>query len=211
MFMKSEYPGMTRLLKTLDFLCTNYMDVVMVPGNHEYYHSDIDFTNIYIQGIANRFPNFHPFIPGIFKAPGIHIVGAPLWFRETPNTILYRHLLNDFSQIDEPQMIFTEEKKQRKFLLDSIETEIPDIVVTHSIPTTLGINGKYKGSKMNDFYVNPIFDEIPGDTDPPYFVFGHSHASARFTVENSEFICNPYGYHGYEVNPDFDDNLILEI
>ena len=39
---------------------------------------------------------------------------------------------------------------------------------------------------------------------------GHIHNSADYMIAETRVICNPRGYIGHELNPDFDPNLTVE-
>ena len=89
----------------------------------------------------------------------------------------------------------------------SMRTTDKVVVVSHMAPHFESLEGRYKGSDLDDAYASDLSDFIY-EHQPQLWCHGHVHASKDYMVGNTNVVCNPRGYVGYEVNRMFEDDLI---
>ena len=131
-----------------------------------------------------------------------------MWFREVPGSPQYESLLNDFYQIGDSRRIYEENVIAIKFLEDTVTSH--DIVLTHHLPAPESVHPKYEGSDLNRFFLCDMAWLIE-DRQPKLWVHGHTHCSCDYVMGTTQVVCNPFGYAGHEINPAFNENLILEL
>jgi len=197
-------------------LLAKYEHTVFLFGNHEFYGSDIPRVRAKVQTLLGRLPKMgdkygklHVLDNSTCEIEGRRFVGTTLWFREVPGGLKYERMLNDFHQIGNAhKRIYEENTKAIAFLEETVTGD--DIVLTHHMPAPESVAPKYIGSPLNRFFLCDV-KWIIEQRQPKLWVHGHSHSSARYSLGQTEVICNPFGYAVQEENPEFDPNLILEI
>lgn len=202
----SSSKGLGNAVKTL---CGRYKDVVFVAGNHEFYGGRIPVVRSHLTRLAQDNPGFHYLQNSIVELGGIPFVGTTLWFRHFDHIESMYHTMNDFSVIKDPvPRIYEENEEALTFLAENMSAE--SFVVTHYLPSQRSVSPRYLTSPLNCFFVCDIEDLIR-ERQPKYFVHGHTHDSAAYRIGETQVICNPFGYVRHETNPNFDENLVLDL
>ena len=197
----------------------NTTPVILVPGNHEYYHDDFHEINTQIRKNVAKFENVHFLFNEEVVLDGVHIFGGPMFtncaLQATPHTtFLVERCINDFRliSIDGNRWNIYDHMDQYTLFVSALEKWLQETegekrcVVTHFVPHELAIHPIYKGNEMNAYFTVDM-DRYMGQV--PLWMFGHTHASCDLEVNGTRLIANPRGY-GNE-NPDFNRNLIVEI
>lgn len=189
----------------IPWLCEKFLDVVMVFGNHELYgHSPKKITSV-LKKIKCK--NFHLLQNNVVNIQGYNIAGCTLWFQDDPLNIYYQHQLNDFNYIkDFSPWVYNQNKISMDFLSNTYNV---DIVLTHHVPSPLGISELYKNSNLNRFFMCDM-TEIIVKTKPKFWFFGHTHFSFNFKIGKTKLISNPRGYEHMDLNKNFTLEAIHE-
>lgn len=188
--------------------------IIYVPGNHDYWHGDIDITVNEFKASV-RDDNIHVLNRDYKIVFDTIFIGATLW---TPLTDPTNLKFIDFEKIDG----MTHDRWRNEFIKDyqfiksTLENplfiDLKKVVVTHHLPTSRSVPERFKGDDYNIFFSS---DEcralMEGDCAPYLWVHGHTHDSCDYVWGNSRVICNPYGYYGYEINEKFNPSLVVEI
>jgi len=197
------------LFNTLVQLSDLFPQVLMVCGNHEYYKSNRGRVHRKLEKAQARLSNFHWLHETAVTIDGQRFIGTTLWFSEDPLSVTYEHRLNDFLVIQGfRQWVYEANGKAVRWLQRTIEAT--DVVVTHHVPAFKGQGSRWKGSELSRFYVTDLTKEIE-HLQPKLWCYGHTHDSQDFHIGATRLVCNPFGYKGYEENPDFDRKLIVEV
>lgn len=176
-----------------------------VPGNHEYYHHDIEN------------PNLERFQMVVHNVQGLRVALCTLW---APcgdwyqNKALQRGM-NDFHLIKmvgkrlTPTNMALLHKEHREWLLG---LEDIDVVVTHYAPLPECVHRKYAGNFLNPAFHGECHDIIE-KLRPKVWIHGHMHDFHDFDYEGTRIVCNPRGYVGAfgAENPDFDPGYTIEV
>ena len=195
--------------------------VFYVLGNHEYYGADWDTNVEYIKRdlegtsvrlLENEFVDFQ----------GVRIIGSTLWTdfwippglsgqeNQSGNC---RRMMSDFDAISGISVWkwadrYDEAVKYlQKILADKSG---PNLVITHMAPSFKSSHPKWENSKIKGGFCC-ILDDMIQQLGPDYWIHGHCHESFRYKIGVTDVICNPYGYHGIEVNEEFNPNLLIRI
>lgn len=191
--------------------------VVYVVGNHEFYGGTFKQAKAAIQRACSECKNLlwlnhdydwiTPDKP--FSEDTWRFVGTPLWFRDVPETHLWKDCIGDFNSIkDGGKWIYDENKRALEFLDKTLRKD--DILITHHLPSSVCVAPEYVGSFLNVYFVCEI-GELIAERQPKLALFGHTHSSIDTMIGSTRVVCNPFGYAGVELNPDFKDKLIIEV
>ncbi|HVU83869.1 MAG TPA: metallophosphoesterase [Puia sp.] len=140
-----------------DFVCDHYAAIYWVPGNHEYYGSDIsDKPSPLCEKIRDNLflVNNHAVVHG-----GVRLVFTTLWGRISPHLAWdIQRRVSDFSAIQCEGSNFTAHKfsllheESLGFLGDAFREvkEEKMVVVTHHVPTLMNYPWMYRNSPLTE-------------------------------------------------------------
>lgn len=209
-----------------------YKGVFYLPGNHEYYDSNIYNINSKLHDLNNEFDNLYVLLNTdyLFEEENILVIGSTLWSsfdnRNPLKMLEAKSGMNDFKYIRHGTIY---EPWKRKLLPDDtanfheqtikyLRTQIakrrvdnPDVkvlVCTHHAPHRNSIHANFAGNPLNSAYCTDL-DELIEELQVQVWTHGHMHNSFDYEVHNTRIICNPRGYedrYGTIENQDFDPN-----
>lgn len=182
-------------------------EIVFVPGNHEYYRSEIGIENEQME-IASRVYGVHVLNRGEAIIGGVRFLGATLWtdfrlFGESERPWAYAAGLNgltDFRVIDYGSQTFMPQDSVQLNALDvawleaKLQRETFDgstVVVTHHLPSMKSVAEHYKKGLLSACFASN-FDHLMGFSK--LWIHGHTHDSFDYEVNGTRVICNPRGY-----------------
>lgn len=194
-----------------DYLADNFKTTYWIPGNHEYYHSDVSERSGTLDEKIRS--NVLLINNKLVKTNNTKLVFTTLWSHITPvhewkiqknmsdfHVITYqgeRFSIDDFNHLHE---------ECKAFLVSALqETEVKEtVVVTHHVPTLINYPQRYEESLLNEAFVVELSDLII-DSEVSYWVYGHTHANTPdFEVGETHMLTNQLGYVEYNEHQDFD-------
>lgn len=187
-------------------LCDKYKEVIMVPGNHEYYGSTFAEMNRILENITIK--NFCYLNNGTVITGNTKLVGTTLWFKNNELNQIYERELSDFRYIGQfVKEVYEENKKSVDFLLNQ---DLHDaVVITHHLPSYLSVPTPYRSSPINRFFVCDM-DKMIINEHPRVWIHGHSHIGCDYILNMTRVLCNPMGYEG-EINNNFSKNVFIDL
>lgn len=170
------------------------VEIIYVPGNHEYYNTNPliegqkELDKLQTEGIRVLGPNNHR----SYMIDGIKFVGTTAWYPDNA-TVRYRvqnwadkgYIKNFISWWSAHQV------EERKLLWEEVEEN--SIVITHMLPSFKCISPTYFGDPYNCLYVSDLEDLLL-EKNPAFWFSGHSHESSDLIIGNTRCIRNPIGY-----------------
>ncbi len=201
-----------------DFLSENFKYTYWIPGNHEYYFSDIsERSNSFKEQIRDN-------VFLINNVSVIHddtkFVFSTLWSKIShQNEWQIQKGLSDFSVIKKDGGIFTPfdynllYQKSIDFIKKALNQNKQNktVVVTHHVPTYMNYPEQYKGSVLNEAFATELFDLIE-KSNINYWIFGHSHENiSDFNIGKTKLLTNQLGYVSYGENKKFDPGKYFEL
>lgn len=201
--------------------------VVLVPGNHEYWGENLTLLPEKLKNLANG-TRVKVLNRDAFFIEGIRILGGTCWtdYSLSANAPLAmwqaRQVMRDFKKIREgssyrkliPEDLRADNAKFRNWLRTQLALPFKGktVVVTHHAPSSLSIPQRYleRDSLLLESasYASSLEHEMEG---VDLWIHGHTHFSRDYLVKGTRVVCNPRGYAGLELNPDFDPQLVLNI
>jgi Icc-related predicted phosphoesterase len=200
-------------------ICLIYLDefrkwaieIVYVPGNHEWYGTSpktngldmLDALNK--EGLRVLGPNYYK----AFEYEGMRFVGTTCWYPDNP---LVRKKLMNWSDTAYIRgfMKWWEDfnVEERKHLCENINEG--DIVVSHMLPVWECVSEQFQADSYNCLYVANVGDIIL-DLKPKIWFHGHSHDRQDIMFGNTRIVRNPIGYPSELKTNNPQDVKILEI
>jgi Icc-related predicted phosphoesterase len=196
------------LYKSYEYLSKLPVQIISVFGNHEYWGASPFMIENFKHNIENDFKNIKILDCEKFNYNGMNFCGATLWFQR-PLERMYEGRMIDYKQIrDFVPWVYDKAGYTRKWMMSNVSEN--DVVITHHLPTYESVHWKYQGSPLNEYFVHDVKD-IVKSTNPKYWIHGHTHESCSYLYGNTQIIANPYGYRGYEINENFNEECIIEL
>jgi 3',5'-cyclic AMP phosphodiesterase CpdA len=183
------------------FVADHFELVYWLPGNHEYYGSDIAQKSGVLQEKirSNVFLVNHTSI----RHKGVTFIFSTLWSKISPaSDWLIEKSVSDFQAIRHKGGRFSPVSfnQLHEEALHFIQKEISEdddsktIVVTHHVPTFLNYPPQYKGSVLNEAFAVELFGLIER-SEIDYWIFGHHHVNTQdFTIGKTQLLTNQLGY-----------------
>jgi len=195
------------IVDALKMFGDKYAQIVFVKGNHELYGSSFEEVEKKLKVFEGT--NVHVLENSHITIDGQRFIGCSLWFDWQPDNYLYHSYMNDFSQIKNfARDVYDRNAESKKYLNSNLAAG--DFLLIHYFPSEKCILPRWKRNNLNRFFLSDI-EKLILDEQPVITHYGHGHDSNEFILGESKMICNPFGYHGYEVNKSFDYNKIVEL
>ena len=206
----------------LDWCAANFETTYWIPGNHEYYHSDLAEV---------RTENFQPLNEKIKENvvllnnktiiyKNVELIFSTLWSHLPPQfEYTVQQSVNDFKLIKQNGKTIAAKnfnelhKTDLEFLKTALAkpTDKQQIVVTHHVPTLKNYPEQYKNSNINSAFAVELHDFIES-SNAAYWIYGHHHCNTpAFKVSNTTMLTNQLGYVQQNEHKNFNHSAIIEI
>lgn len=201
--------------------------VLLVAGNHEFYHGEFNKVKRQFKIIEGDYPNFHFLDNSSFEYEGISFFGGTMysdfklygpsgiWFAEQDA----RRYVRDFSacykenQYYELDLWTTEDHvEEYKHFNREFDRWVKDaegktrVCISHFMPSEKSIAPQYGNSNLNPYFASNNEDRVQL---VDLWIAGHTHSSVDIKIGETRLVINPKGY-GKE-NPNFNPNLIIDL
>lgn len=200
-----------------EFVGDHYSAVYWIPGNHEYYGSDI--TDKPAPLWENIRCNVHLVNNQVVDLAGTKFIFSTLWSRiHPPLEWVIQKSISDFSAIAYAGESFT----ARKFSLLHAESltfiknalrhvgEARSVVVTHHVPTLMNYPGVYKNSLLTEAFAVELSDLIE-ESGPGYWIYGHHHVNVpAFKTGRTTMLTNQLGYVRHHEHGSFRRDAVID-
>lgn len=184
-----------------DYISDHFEATYWIPGNHEYYQSDISNRS---GSFEEKIRNNVSLINNVVKKIGAHqLLFSTLWSSiSLLNGWRIERGLNDFYQISYDGKRFQIPDynyfhvNSLTFLRSALEEDTPGkkVVITHHVPTFKNYPPEYKGDYLNEAFAT-ILDDLILDTTPDYWIYGHHHQNIpEFKIGHTKLLTNQLGY-----------------
>ncbi|MBN2778508.1 MAG: metallophosphoesterase [Bacteroidales bacterium] len=211
----------TELEKHKDFfkyLSDNFRQTYWVPGNHEYYHSNIvERSGSFSENIL---PNLTLANNMVFDEQGVKILLSTLWSKiRDRNHGMVEYNMNDFRVIRHNGWKLTADIFNKlhesclKFITEELTKEKPKktIVLTHHIPTYLNYPERFRNDILNDAFAVELYDLIHSD-GPDYWIYGHHHQRIPdFDIGKTKLVNNQLGYVHMKESDGFELDKVVDL
>ncbi len=215
--------------------CAKYERVLMIPGNHEHYNGIFDYTVEILREFLEGTNVTVLDKEWVDLDDKWQLFGGTLWTDYNNQDWFAMHAakdkMNDHTIIKMlkpvanpygefmgrflPHDAYVEHNKTLEALengiYDMARIDRPTIVMTHHAPTHQSIMPQYQGDLLNAAYASDLSEQILRLNNIKYWFHGHMHDSIEYEVGECKVYCNPRGYNGYALNPNFNQHFELDI
>jgi len=195
-----------------DYVSDYFEMVYWIPGNHEYYRSEINERNGAFQEQIRD--NVVLLNNKSIQYQDYKIIFSTLWTSigdQHANEI--KRGMADFRVIKDDGLSLRPKKYNQLHhdCLSFIQKELEgcgenekSIVVTHHVPTKINYPSKYQGSILNEAFAVELEDFIK-EFKPDYWIYGHHHANRKdFQIGETQLMTNQLGYIDLQEQGGFD-------
>lgn len=201
-----------------DFVADNFEYTYWVPGNHEYYHSDImERSGQVREKIRN---NVFLVNNVVVQQGGVDLIFSTLWSRIDPtyewqiqramsdfHVIQHngnRFTIPDFNVLHNEALAFIEGAVSASGVADKV-------VVTHHIPTFMHYPPQFKGDMLSQAFAAELSGFIEGSGIHSW-IFGHHHYNTpEFKIGGTCMLTNQLGYVKHGEHTGFDGGRVLVV
>ena len=201
-----------------DYVADNFEFTYWIPGNHEYYYSDVtQRSGTFSENIRSNVVLLNNQALILEKT---RFVFSTLWSRINPayqfqiersmsdfHVIKYngfRFSADRFNQLHSDCINFLKPELERAF-------EGKTIVVSHHMPTFMNYPPKFKGDVLNDAFAAELSVLIER-TQPQYWIFGHTHGDIPdFEIGKTKLLTNQLGYVKYNEHAAFRNSVCINL
>jgi len=201
-----------------DYLSDHFEQTYWLPGNHEYYHSDISQKS----GVLNeKIRSNLCLVNNTAVSHGnTNLIFTTLWSKISPgHQWQIERGLNDFHLIKNMGFRFSAQhyNQLHQDSIAFIQNELgsandgKQIVITHHCPTFLNYPEQYKGDVLNEAFAVELHDLIEC-SKISHWIYGHHHSNIpEFCIGSTKLITNQLGYVQYNEHECFDSKKCIEI
>lgn len=202
-----------------DWASANYRQVVVIPGNHEFYklfNIDELYDGWSYPIRSNISYHYNAVIP---LDNDIDLIATTLWSHiDIWNAFRTEAAVNDFKRIRSGSELLTwmrfneEHVRCISFLAESVKhSQAKHIVVaTHHVPSFELMSGEFRGSVLNGAFTVELGDYIAG-SPIGYWIYGHSHRNIDKVIGKTQCLSNQLGYVFQNEHQSFSRNSYIEI
>ncbi len=202
-----------------DWASENYRQVIVIPGNHEFYKMfDIDkLYNDWSLEIRNNIScHYNTVIP---LADGTDLITTTLWghiklqdaFQTESGITDFRRICHGNRSLDWTRFN-AEHDRCLQFLEQSVKQSRAKhiIVATHHVPSFELIAPEFKGSSLNGAFTVELGSYIT-ESSIEYWIYGHSHRNIDKVIGNTQCVSNQLGYVFNNEHLSFNPGACIEI
>lgn len=212
------FAQMNHFAAFFDWVSENFRAAYWIPGNHEYYHSDINERS----GTLNETIRNNVFlVNNVTIDLGVtDLICSTLWSHiDTVNEWQIRRAMSDFHviadgggklTIDRFNQLHAESVQFVQKALAASKNQ-RKVVLTHHVPTFINYPPKYKNDVLNEAFATELHDLIQ-TMAPDCWIFGHTHYNTpAFKIGNTQILTNQFGYVKYGEHNTFVRDRVIEL
>jgi Icc-related predicted phosphoesterase len=174
-------------VSSIQRLAKAYPQVLIVLGNHEYYHANSDQFFKATRSIPD---NVTWLDNSSVMVGNTKVAGGTLWFDADCIDSYSKRTFSDFIYIPNLDKWVQADHDQAKQTLMSSDAQV---IVTHHAPHPGSIHPEYHGNRLNPFFCTDCSDIIES-VQPQYWVHGHTHHPFDYSVGQTRILANPLAY-----------------
>lgn len=196
----------------LERASVQFKHVIMIAGNHEFYHGRWYQALDTLRNECNQFHNVYFLEDQVKEIDGVLFVGSTLWTDMNKNDwhtkYQVKHGMSDFKIIKNdknnfhnlhPDDVIVRHTKSLEFIKNTVaNTSKKIVVVTHHAPSDMSVADCYKGDILMNGAYRSNLEEFIMDSNITLWCCGHTHWRHMYYLNETLVVCNPRGYVGHE-------------
>lgn len=205
------------------------LPVLYVPGNHEYYHHDIDELEKRLREKTRNSRNVTLLHNDSVTVGDVRFLGTTLWTdyllenneavaKSAAEAFMADHRVIRITRGYQPHLFSADHaqaihRRCRGWLERELEKPHTGttVVITHHAPCIKSVAPMYIGtSPINASFASNL-EKLIEEHEISLWIHGHTHWTFDYELYGTRVICNPYGYYGTTETDDFDPALLVDI
>jgi len=205
-------------IKYFDYLSQTFKEVYWLPGNHEYYHSDVIRYHKYKENKVRS--NIHLVKNQVVTIKNANLIFSTLWSNISVQNELYiKSNVSDFSLISydgddfRPKHFNHLHQQDKAFLEEALQSrqDEKNVVITHHVPTFENYPAEFKNSPLNEAFAVEMHDFIE-KYQPECWIYGHTHMNTpEFSIGKTRMLTNQLGYVEMAEHKSFKLDATIEV
>ncbi len=202
-----------------DWASENYRQVIVIPGNHEFYKMfDIDkLHDGWSWEIRKNISCYYNVVQSLTDET--ELITTTLWGHiKLQDAFQTESAITDFRRIRHGDGLLdwtrfnAEHDRCFRFLEQSVQQSKSKhiIVATHHVPSFELMAPEFKGSSLNGAFTVELGNYIAG-SPIEYWIYGHSHRNIDKTIGNTRCVSNQLGYVFNNEHLTFNPGACIEI
>lgn len=203
-----------------DWASRNYEQVIVIPGNHEFYQG-YDLGKLHNGWSMEIRPNVKCYYNAVIPlTDDIDLIASTFWGHiEAKDAFVTERSVNDFYYIKangvvmNSQLFNEENDKCRAFIKKSVtESNAKHVIVaTHHVPSYELVSPQFMGSPINGAFTVELGNFIV-HSPIEYWIYGHSHRNIDKVIGGTKCVSNQLGYvsHGEHLFFDFSKCITID-
>lgn len=184
-----------------DWVSENYQQVLVVPGNHEFYKY-YDLSSVKDGCEGEICSNVHYYYNKVVRVEDVDFICSTLWAHiEDKDAHYTEQCITDFRRIMHGDKMLTcfdfnmEHDRCFQFIKKAVEksTAKHKVVITHHVPSFQLCAPEFEGSALNGAFTVEHENFIK-DSGIDYWIYGHSHRNIDKVIGSTLCVCNQLGY-----------------
>lgn len=202
----------------LDYISDRFKLVYWLPGNHEYYYSDINSRSGFLDEMIRE--NVFLVNNCIKEVFGIQFIFSTLWSYISPGKqAMIQRGMSDFQVIKDQDRLLNVEhynllhQESLQFIQEAVARLKTNkkVVVTHHVPTSLHYPQQYINSPINEGFRTELTDYIE-KSGIDYWLYGHHHSNVdNFEIGATQLLTNQLGYVHHNEHRQFNNKATFHI
>ena len=198
----------------LEGIKRNFRYVILVLGNHEFYHFGYQETLDTMQKLCNE-TGVHLLDVELgtdnLELDGVKFWGSTLWTDLNDNDWFARQKvakgLNDFMVIKDFHI-----QKALDIHLKTVEciNWDADVIITHHMPI-LRKHSRYEIDNITYGFNCTKLEQKIRDSKVKYWLYGHTHDNREFDLDGTIVVTNQPGYSGEYMTKRYDPKFLIEV
>lgn len=210
-----------KMIRFFEGVAIKFKYVIYVPGNHEYYSSDIATGTNDLKAILGDISNLIILDDEEISIDGVTFIGSTLWTdfddRDPIKMMVAKRTMNDYKAVEysgnpvsfrrqdgtftsRPAKLTPEDTAEFHQIgydfIDNVAQICQEkvVVISHHAPSYLSSHARYAGDPLNSAFCSDSTDLMERNPNIKLFIHGHTHDSFDYMVYDSRVVCNPRGY-----------------
>ena len=157
--------------------------------------------------------------PGYKVIDNVVVIGATLW--TNLSNPINMEIVRCMGEVDNRMTHFSAEDWHARHIdeADFIEKTMENdqfkdmhkVVITHYLPTIKSCPERFRRHSNNAGFISHMAHLMHHDRAPVLWLHGHTHDSCEYQEGKTRVIANPYGYYPFEINPEWNSQLLIEV
>jgi Icc-related predicted phosphoesterase len=203
--------------------CFPTRPVIYVPGNHEFYHHDLNLVGALQRNAPDH---VHLLDNTAVEINGVRFLGCTLWtdfllFGIADQVFSMQHAHSDMADFNlirydgkpfTPKDAIRLHEQSRDWLAQMLAQPFDGktVVVTHHAPSPRSVHPRYAQNLLTPAFASDL-EGLMDASRVALWIHGHMHDAFDYRVHGTRIVCNPRGYAPDQLSEGFRADLVVQV